>query len=212
MGSSIGYGEALAGEQRAQPARLLPRRGRPRADDAAGITDRLVESAWQVLLEFGPDHFSLERMAQAVRASKQTIYARFGGKADLLRAVLDSRLRYGVAELSRLADLPTPEEAFYDLAFRAAIAFSEPEARMLDRLIDWVDANQTETPAVSIRPHVAEQFLKPLHDGLVLAGTRWGLVVDAPERAARHWLDCMIGHVRGPVLPVAAHRAWALDF
>ena len=54
-----------------------PSRGRPAASDAPLITGRIIDAAWVVLLESGPEQFSLDKVATATHANKQTIYARF---------------------------------------------------------------------------------------------------------------------------------------
>ena len=88
---------------------LGPARGRPAAGQAELITRRLVDAAWSVLLETGPEQFSLDRVAAEAHASKQTIYARFSGKHELLLAVLQARIGLIFAEFRLASEAGTLE-------------------------------------------------------------------------------------------------------
>ena len=137
---------------------LLPVRGRPRAEQAGQVDERILEAAWAVLLEVGPEVLTLDRVAAAARASKQTIYARHDGKLALLHAVLASRVSAATAGLDILAEAGTAHAAFLDLLLRAVVAFGQPEKLMLDRVIDWIDAASGEAEARPTRAALADQF------------------------------------------------------
>ena len=116
-----------------------PSRGRPAASDAPLITGRIIDAAWQVLLKTGPEQFSLDRVASAAHASKQTIYARFSGKLELLQAVLAARTGLIFSEFAEAADSGGIEGVIAEVTRRSATSLSAPEVLMLERLIDWVD-------------------------------------------------------------------------
>lgn len=174
----------------------MPSRGRPRAEAAAQVGERIVEAAWAVLLEVGPEALTVDRVASAARASKQTIYARHEGKRALLLAVLEARVNAAVAGLDTLPDLPSPQEAFCDLLERAVVSFSQPEKLMLDRVIDWIDAHAEPGEARPTRVALAERFRVMMEGHLATACARYGLVVEDRAMAARFWLDGVTGHMR----------------
>ena len=78
--------------------------GRPTGDQSAQVTDGIVDAAWQVLLNIGPENFTVARVAPVAHASKQTIYARFTGKLDLLQPVLATRFNMIFTEMLKLVD------------------------------------------------------------------------------------------------------------
>lgn len=62
--------------------------GRPRLDDLASREESLLQVARAILIERGYEGASLNMIARRAGVSKQTIYAKYGGKAGLLRAML----------------------------------------------------------------------------------------------------------------------------
>ncbi len=185
-----------------------PHRGRPTADEAALIGDRIVEAAWQVLLEAGPDQFAIDRVATAARASKQTIYARFAGKRDLLHAVLSARIGMLFGEMRSFDFAGTAAEAFAAQAQRAAQALTAPEALMLERLVDWLDAALTTGKDSPVRRAIIDQLHMLTSNHLERATEHWGLTVDDIPAAAGFWLDGIIGHIRGIPRDGAVDAAW----
>lgn len=172
----------------------FPSRGRPAAGQAEQITQRLVDAAWQVLLETGPEKFSLDRVAAAAHASKQTIYARFSGKRDLLLAVLRSRIGLIFAEFLLAAAAEELEQVIADVTRRSVSTLTAPETMMLDRLADWIDASLEGNPtraAIYAEFHaLLRQYLRKTEDLASLDETEIA-------NAATLWLDSLIGHVRG---------------
>jgi TetR/AcrR family transcriptional regulator, mexJK operon transcriptional repressor len=171
-----------------------PSRGRPAAGQSELITRRLVDAAWQVLLETGPEQFSLDRVAARAHASKQTIYARFSGKRDLLLAVLDARIGLIFAQFIAAAQAGELEAVIADVTRRSATTLTAPETMMLERLADWIDAPLGGNPTrAAIYGEVHELLRKYLRETTDLAG------LDDAEiaNAATFWLDNLIGHVRG---------------
>ena len=172
----------------------FPSRGRPAAGQAEQITQRLVDAAWQVLLETGPEKFSLDRVAAAAHASKQTIYARFSGKRDLLLAVLRSRIGLIFAEFLLAAAAEELEQVIADVTRRSVSTLTAPETMMLDRLADWIDASLEGNPtraAIYAEFHaLLRQYLRKTEDLASLDETEIA-------NAATLWLDSLIGQVRG---------------
>ena len=172
-------------------------RGRPTARQSAQIADRIVAAAWQVLLETGPEQFSLDRVAMAAHASKQTIYARFSGKFELLQALLEARIDMIYAEMHEFHDTGGAHAAFADLACRAVRSLTAPESRMLEQLVDWIDfafAGHRDWPT---RRAVYGEVQAQISCHLEYARERWQLAIEDIPAAAAFWLDSVVGHVRG---------------
>lgn len=188
---------------------VLPTRGRPALGQAETITARVIDAAWAVLLESGPELFALDRVATVAHASKQTIYARFAGKTDLLEAVLDARTGLLFADFDEAAASGRIETVIAELTRRSVSSLSAPEALMLERLIDWIDRARPEA-AMRERIHVAMHGR--LRGCLAEAQAQGQLRLDDVDTAARYWLDGLIGHVRGPQPSGDALDEWAETF
>lgn len=174
-----------------------PHRGRPRAEESALIAERILDAAWLVLMELGPELFSMDRVALAAQASKQTIYARHAGKLPLLEALLADRMGLIYADLRELIDAPRAEEALADQARRAVKSMIGPTSRILDRLIDWIDGNSPDAPGSPTRAALYRDSLALIREQLGFATRRWGLMIDDIPAAAEFWLDGLLGHARG---------------
>jgi AcrR family transcriptional regulator len=81
---------------RAQPRRP---RGRPKTADLQALEDRLVLAARQVFAAYGYGAASINTIAKLARVSKNTLYARFRSKADLLRAIVERQIARAQEEL-----------------------------------------------------------------------------------------------------------------
>lgn len=89
------------------------RAGRPKAAEIAARADKLLAITESLLVKLGYEHTTLNRISSEAGVSKQTIYAKYGGKVGLLRAVL-SRMseRSMSAHLADEDDLPLYEGLF----------------------------------------------------------------------------------------------------
>ena len=185
-----------------------PVRGRPTANQSALITNRIVDAAWQVLLEIGPERFSVDQVAAVAHASKQTIYARFSGKFDLLHAVLSTRIDMLYTEMRELADMDDIQTAFADLARRSIRSMVALETRMLDRLVDWIDAALAEGENLPTRVALYDQAREHIGQLLRHATTRWDIIIDDIPNAAGFWLSGLFGYVRSLPLEGLQHQEW----
>jgi AcrR family transcriptional regulator len=191
---------------------LMPSRGRPRAQEAGQVGERLLDAAWTVLLANGPEVLTLDKVAAQARASKQTIYARHAGKRDLLLAVLGRRVDQAIIGLDVLPDLPTPHAAFAQLLERALAAFNLPEKLMLDRMIDWIDSNGDHSTARPTRVALADRFRALVEAHLAQAEARWGLKLEDRGLAARFWIYGVVGHMRCAVPGDVDAKVWSRAF
>lgn len=80
-----------AGPMSSQPAPRA-RTGRPSKGEAAGMSGRIIDAAAQLFASQGFTATSMEQVAAACNAGKDTLYRRFPSKAALFGAVLE-RLR-----------------------------------------------------------------------------------------------------------------------
>lgn len=87
------------------------RAGRPRADEVGERVDELLSVTERVLVERGYGEATLNLIAREAGVSKQTIYAKFGGKPGLIRAMLQrmSERSRSVATFGADDDLPLHE-------------------------------------------------------------------------------------------------------
>lgn len=92
------------------------RAGRPRASDVEDRTQVLLEVTEKALADLGYERATLTVIARDAGVSKKTIYAKYGGKAGLLRAVLDCMADRNMAPDVRLLDRDNPVEGLYQWA------------------------------------------------------------------------------------------------
>jgi TetR/AcrR family transcriptional regulator, mexJK operon transcriptional repressor len=171
------------------PSETKARVGRPRAEDARGIEKRILVRAWALFLEGGYGALTHDALARLERMSKQTIYARFPGKAALFRATARERLLAWRSENrvpadSRFAD---PVAAFIDLSLRATLT---RDAAAMIRLLREEAVEMSDLRDLAwTQVQLAEERLTALLDPL--PGRRTDL--DVPL-AARAVLDLVMGH------------------
>ena len=101
--------------------RIQPRRprGRPKTEDLQALEARLVLAARQIFAAYGYGAASINNIAKLARMSKNTLYARFRSKADLLRAIVERQIARTQEELRP--------------------AFGRPEQKLEKRLCDYIN-------------------------------------------------------------------------
>jgi TetR/AcrR family transcriptional repressor of mexJK operon len=77
-----------ANPETTQPAKSA---GRPKASEVEARTRELIDVAGCLFLKQGYTGVSLDTIAREARVAVRTIYVKFGGKAGLLKAVLEAR-------------------------------------------------------------------------------------------------------------------------
>ena len=109
--------------------------GRPKASEVEARTHELVESAAGLFLKHGYTKVSLETIAREARVAVRTIYVKFGGKAGLLKAALESR-RERFFPAGRMKEDTRPVRAVLDdFAQVFYVVLSAPEAVALQRVV-----------------------------------------------------------------------------
>lgn len=106
--------------------------GRPSAEEAAQLEDRLLDAAQDLFLTKGFKDTTVGEIARAAGSSTQTIYSRYPSKAEVLRAVV---IRFG--DRARTDDVSArgvdPREYLTVTGFRSAAVFARG-AGALNRL------------------------------------------------------------------------------
>src|SRR5262249_39991554 len=74
--------------------------GRPPKERAGEVEERILDAAHKIFLARGFEGASVEEIAEAARAGKPTIYARFGDKRALFTAVM---MRDDVSRIEQFA-------------------------------------------------------------------------------------------------------------
>lgn len=189
--------------------------GRPSAEEAELLPERMFEAAWELLLQQGFEGFSFDKLARHARIGKPTIYARFANKEAFLRALLQHRIAAYQSEITTLAeDLPFAD-ALKLMALRAVMRFQSDEGRLTDRLVDWLE-HEGDPKAGSVRQWAFANG-RQRGEGLMRAAVERGEVAisDIPL-AAQFFLEGVVGHARmGNIAAedaVAQHERWANDY
>lgn len=115
---------------KAPPSDLVqPRRprGRPKAEELAGLEARLIQVGRELFFRDGYGATSMSEVARLARASKTTLYARFPSKAALLRAIVAEQVESWDtgAHHTPIEGCATLEEvllAYGDILMRAALS------------------------------------------------------------------------------------------
>lgn len=74
------------------PAQFKPMRGRPTVDQAAAISQSILNAAAELFLSKGYEATSMEAIAESARVPRSTLYKRFPSKLLLLQAVTRERV------------------------------------------------------------------------------------------------------------------------
>lgn len=142
-------------------------RGRPTPERAAAIEAAIRAAALDVFLAVGFDAATMEQVAQRAKVSKGTLYARFEGKAQLFRAVIEDELvRW--SERAGQDDHLLPEELGARLRQHARVligVYSWPEYRRMTHLVEGALATMPDL-ARDWEELGADRYLKFLADDM----------------------------------------------
>ncbi|MFZ2407759.1 MAG: TetR/AcrR family transcriptional regulator [Methylobacter sp.] len=195
--------------------------GRPRKGEELLSRDRLLDTAFNLFLEYGYDNLSLETIARDARVSMRTIYSQFGGKAGLFGAVIRRCSDQFVTSLSEEHVLEaSPEEALVAFARQFLFRITRPDVvrirailigesprfpdlatqfyeqgpqRTLDHLAQFFARQQQTGYFAEVDPHfLAEQFLSGLRSERILK-LQLGLEPTPDEAEIDVWARQTIG-------------------
>jgi len=193
---------------------VAARRGRPSIAEAEALSGRILDASWDILLSGGFENFTFDRVARHAHIGKATIYSRFPGKADLMRALLLRRIEQRTAQIRQEgSDLPTAT-AFLLRATNTMKMLFSPDGVLTERLIDWLDQESGE--GLTMRAEAYRNAIESIAQALVRGPDAADHRVPDVELAARLWLEGLLGHARlayteGASSPAEIER-WATNY
>src|SRR5262245_46399807 len=121
--------------KKASARRAAVRFGRPPKELAGEVDERILDAARKIFVERGFEGASIDEIAEAARAGKPTIYARFGDKRALFTTVMTRDVVSRITQFkSELPTGATIEERLASLATAAVHWTLETERMGLMRL------------------------------------------------------------------------------
>ncbi|KFC65623.1 TetR/AcrR family transcriptional regulator [Massilia sp. LC238] len=131
------------------PATPTKSAGRPKASEVEARTQELIDAAGCLFIKHGYAGVSLEAIARQARVAVRTIYVKFGGKAGLLKAVLQARRErfFPVGKMD--VDQRPVREVIDEFAGYFYDMLCEPDAMILQRVV---------MAEASSNPELAETF------------------------------------------------------
>ncbi len=121
-------------------------RGRPSPERSAQITGEIVQLAAELFLDVGYERTTMETVAQRAGIPKTTLYKRFPDKAELLRAVIETRLNEW-SQANTLRDHGVAQELEPQLSHQVAsllVWTTKPEVRAISRLASYLPGSSAE--------------------------------------------------------------------
>ncbi len=109
--------------------------GRPRSSEREARLQELVHTAGVLFIEHGYRNVSLEMLAREAHVAVRTIYVKFGGKAGLLKAVLEANRERFFRPQEMVADPRPLKETVRDFALHFLDLISRPEALSMHRMV-----------------------------------------------------------------------------
>lgn len=142
--------------------------GRPKASEVEARAQSLLDTAGRLFLMHGYSKVSLESIAREARVAVRTIYVKFGGKAGLFNAVLESRRDAYFNTHDMHTDERPLRELVTDFAHHFLYMITSVEALRIQRM---VIAEATTSPElaqtfftagpVATREMLARYFARP---------------------------------------------------
>jgi AcrR family transcriptional regulator len=170
---------------------------RPLRADAQRNHDRIVLAAGDAFAELGLE-VSMEEIARRAGVGAATLYRRFPGKQELLRAVLDARLRELEPKIAAAAVQPDPWQAL--LAGLSALL--DAQARNMAFVQVLAQAGELAT----MRQEVGERVLEPLGELFTAAQASGQVRVDLDRAELKVLVRMILGTSADPADPLAPPR------
>ncbi|MBT8427826.1 MAG: TetR/AcrR family transcriptional regulator, partial [Erythrobacter sp.] len=149
------------------------------------------------------------------RFGKPTIYARFGNKVELLRALLVQSIESRSRDLFDAASRQHIDEAIPSLCADVVEYIHSPEGRLKDRLIDWLDI-EAEDGGPSMRGWAGEMAIERIRQFMGDASKRGEITLSDIDKASQFLAAGVIGHGRmtkvEDTFDRAPHIEWARGY
>lgn len=184
--------------RKAVPAdRGVIRCGRPRRELAGEVEERILDAAGQVFLERGFEGASVEEIAEAARAGKPTIYARYGSKEALFAAVVARKVRANTSIHCVAAMGSTIEQRLEAIASVILERILSPESIGLMRAV-VAEARRFPDLAISVKRQARDlgiESVARLLSEVAQSGEIGASPAFAPDHlsaTARHFMDVIV--------------------
>ncbi|MFX0574541.1 TetR/AcrR family transcriptional regulator [Nocardia nepalensis] len=129
-------------------------RGQPRVD-------AILDATLDLLAEHGYAALTMDAVAARANASKATIYRRWRGKADLVKAALDAY------DAQQNAEIPDTGSLRGDLVAVLETLCAKSSEQYLSMIGELVAAMRHDAElAAALRAHIDNEELSPFHDAL----------------------------------------------
>ncbi|MFI7538250.1 TetR/AcrR family transcriptional regulator [Streptosporangium sp. NPDC049376] len=116
----------------------------------------ILTATIELLGEIGYQALTMDAVAQRARASKQTIYRRWRGKPELVKAALDAR------DAVQVAEIPSTGTLRGDLLAALDTLCAQADDRYLTMMTGLIHAMRTDAElAETLRSHVADEDQGP---------------------------------------------------
>ena len=148
------------------------------------VRSAILEAAGALLVDEGPERFSMRKLAERSGYTVPTLYHHFGDKPGLIRAVLDQTFEHLASELEAVPRGDDPLRYARELT-RAFVDFALEWPTHYRLMMMPPLAGEPEPPASAER---AREFML---SGLTEMAAAGRLRVDAPEHAGQlMWILC----------------------
>ncbi|WP_182379514.1 TetR/AcrR family transcriptional regulator [Nocardioides sp. WS12] len=153
----------------------------PQQQRSEEMVDRIIDAGARILLRYGYDGASTNKIASEAGVSPGSLYYYFSDKDGVLRAVLDRFLKnLGTAVTTRTSGATKLDRAAFIAAADTLITLLEENRRYLEVLIN-------EAPRL-VSPDSRESVEQRLHDHMRLGFLLAGSTLTGAELEARCWL------------------------
>ena len=109
--------------------------GRPRSSDREARQQELMHTAGMLFIKHGYRNVSLETIAREAHVAVRTIYVKFGGKAGLLKALVETNRENFLSPQQMLAETRSLKENVRDFALHFLAMISRPEVVAMHRMV-----------------------------------------------------------------------------
>ena len=193
----MGVEAAMEADAASEPTRAVVRCGRPPREQAGEVGERILDAAGKVFLDRGFEGASVEEIAEAARAGKPTIYARYGSKEALFAAVVARKVRANTTVECVAAMGSTIEQRLEAMASVILERIVSPESIGLMRAV-VAEARRFPELAISVKRQARDlgiESVARLLGEVARSGELSAFPAFAPERlpeTARRFMDVIV--------------------
>ncbi|MGF6415448.1 TetR/AcrR family transcriptional regulator [Paraburkholderia sp. MM5482-R1] len=181
--------------------------GRPTLRESEIRLQRLLDVAQRHFLAAGYRETSLEGIAREAGIAKKTLYDRFGSKAGLFSAIVETLRRSWITQLGDIVlDARRPENVLEKVALHLLDVCTRPDMIALHRLLLTEAYRFPELISGYYNKAGELRGMEPLSDYLRSAVADGALQLDDVALATEQFLHLVLGGVRARLLLGATRR------